>query len=63
MPHVLLLTAESLTQGIIDGTFVINGLSEACAPSAAASPAASSAAEAPAASAAPMASPEASASS
>ena len=52
---VVLLTAESLTQGIIDGTFVINGLSEACEPLAAESPAA------PAASpAAPMASPAAS---
>jgi hypothetical protein len=37
---VILLTPESLTQGIIDGTFVIDGLSDACEPMAAASPAA-----------------------
>ena len=38
---VILLTPEALTQGISDGTFVINGLSEACEPMAVASPAAS----------------------
>ena len=59
---VVLMTAESLTQGIIDGTFVINGLSEACGPSAMASPAAPMASPAAAMSspAAPMASPAAS---
>ena len=30
---VIELTPEALTQGIIDGTFVINGLSDACEPS------------------------------
>jgi hypothetical protein len=56
---VTLLTAESLTQGIIDGTFVINGLSDACQPVVEASPGASM--TVPLASvAAPMASPEAS---
>ena len=38
---VILLTPESLTQGITDGTFVINGLSDACEPMAVASPGAS----------------------
>jgi hypothetical protein len=54
---VTLLTAESLTQGIIDGMFVINGLSDACEPVAGASPAASM--TVPSASVAvPMPSPE-----
>ena len=38
---VTFLTPEALTQGIADGTFVINGLSDACEPTAGASPAAS----------------------
>jgi hypothetical protein len=54
---VTLLTAESLTQGIIDGTFVIEGLSDACEPMG--DGAVESAAPAPA-SVTPMASPAAS---
>ena len=44
---VVLMTAESLTQGIIDGTFVINGLSDACEPLVTASPMADAASPVP----------------
>jgi hypothetical protein len=57
---VILLTPEALTQGISDGTFVINGLSDACEPVAGASPGASPMAVPAESPAAPMASPAAS---
>jgi hypothetical protein len=57
---VIEMTAESLTQGITDGTFTINGLSTACEMSGAeASPGMSPAAEAASPAMSPAASPAA----
>jgi hypothetical protein len=56
---VIELTPEALTQGIADGTFVIEGMSDACE-TGVASPMASSAADASMAPEEPMASPVAS---